>query len=54
MNRLVRIGWMSLVELLCMLMMSLEKVEEENRVVELEYMKFIVIAHELGVRGCYF
>ena len=48
MNRLVRVGWTSLVELLCMSTMSLEKVEEGNRVVELEYMKLIVIAHELG------
>ena len=39
MNRLVRIGWTSLVELLCMSTMSLEKVEEGNRVVELEYTK---------------
>ena len=44
----MRIGWTSLVELLCTLTMSLEKVEEGNRVVELEYMKLIVIAHELG------
>ena len=28
--------------------MSLEKVEEGNRVVGLGYMKLIVIAHELG------
>ena len=39
---------MSLVELLCMSTMSLEKVEEGNRVVELEYVKLIVIACELG------
>ena len=43
----MRIGWTSLVELLCTSIMSLEKVEEGNRVVELEYMKLIVIAREL-------